>query len=82
MKIRLLDYANVEHFVEIPDDTEVIRGEIISGDMVMTYPFRYDTGVNRVMNFYDGEFEFEAKDFEKLNTIGNSYDVCMWDFWE
>lgn len=76
MKIRLLDYANVEHFVEIPDDTEVIRGEIISGDMVMTYPIYYDTGkTTRTMNFYDGDFEIEAKDFEKLNTIGGSYDV-------
>ena len=78
MKIRLLDYANVEHFVEIPNDTEAIRGVIISGDMVMTHPFRYDTGVNRVMDFYDGEFEIEAKDFEKLNTIKSSYDVCIW----
>lgn len=33
MKIRLLDYANVEHFVEIPDDTEVIRGHIISSEL-------------------------------------------------
>lgn len=82
MKIRLLDYANVEHFVEIPDDTEVICGEIISGDMVMTYPIYYDTGkTTRTMNFYDGEFEIEAKDFEKLNTIRDSYD-CIWDLWE
>jgi hypothetical protein len=79
MKIRLLDYANVEHFVEIQDDTEVIRGQIISGDMVMTYPFRYDTGANtRRINYYDGEFVIEAKDFEKLNTIKSSYDVCIW----
>lgn len=76
MKIRLLDWDSVEHFVEIPDDTPFISGEIVSGDMVMLYPFRYDTGADtRTMSYYDGEFEVKAKDFERLNSLKNSYDV-------
>lgn len=80
MKIRLLDWDSVEHFVEIPDDTPYISGEIVSGDMVMLYPFRYDTGADtRIKDYHDGSFEVEAKDFERLNSLKNSYDVWELD---
>ena len=38
MKIKLLNYAGVSHKVKIPDDTEFIVGQVISGDMVLEYP--------------------------------------------
>ena len=38
MKIKLLDYAGHAKWVEIPDDTEEIRGCILSGDMILKHP--------------------------------------------
>lgn len=35
MKIKLLAYNGVEHYVEIPDDTEKLVITIVSGDMIM-----------------------------------------------
>jgi hypothetical protein len=76
MKIRLLNYADKEHFVEIPDDTKEITIEIISGDMVLTSPIHYDTCPNgRMMNFYDGTVVLDKKDFGRLETIKESYDL-------
>ena len=54
MKIKLLAYNGVEHYVEIPDDTEKLLITIVSGDMVMHSPFHYDTGTPRLANFFDG----------------------------
>lgn len=76
MKIRLLDWADIEHIIEIPDDTELIEGEVISGDMVMYEPFFYDTGKEtRIYDFHDGRFVVLKEDFEKLNSLLRSNDV-------
>lgn len=69
MKIRLLDYKHDEYFVEIPDDTDEITIKVISGDMVMTSPVRYDTSDVRMMNYYDGEFTLHRNDFHFLDKI-------------
>lgn len=75
MKVRLLDYANTEHFVEIPDDTKEIVIDIISGDMVMKYPIHYDTSNCRIMNFMDGTVYLKKDEFHKLDTAKCSYDL-------
>lgn len=75
MKIRLLDWASEEHYVEIPDNTDMICGCILSGDMILEYPIRYDTSDCRTMDFYDGTFTIRKENFHKLETMGRSYDV-------
>jgi hypothetical protein len=76
MKITLLDYAGGKHYVEIPDDTMVITGRVISGDMIMTSPVYYDTGEDsRMMNFNDGSFTIERKDFHKLDKMLDPYEI-------
>ena len=78
MKIRLLDFSGVEHFVEIPDDTNEITIKVISGDMVMTSPFRYDTSDDRLMNYYDGEFTLQKQDFHVLDEVKNTHEfMCV-----
>lgn len=77
MKIRLLDYKYDEHFVEIPDDTEEIVINVISGDMVMTSPIHFDTSNTRIMNFNDGTIVLKKDEFYKLDEISSSYD--LWD---
>lgn len=75
MKIRLLDYANREKFCEIPDNTEEIEINVISGDMVMTYPVYCDSSNKRIMNFIDGHTIISKENFDKLNSIKSSYEV-------
>jgi hypothetical protein len=41
MKITLLAWNGVSHEVNIPDDTEYIAGQVISGDMVLEYPVHF-----------------------------------------
>ena len=81
-KITLLDWEGKRYNVEIPDDIDVIRGEILSGDMVMREPMLFDTGMqSRKISYYDGYFEVFRKDFDKLEGMRNSYDVfkIMWN---
>lgn len=73
MKIALRDYNNSRIHVDIPDDTEYIEGDVISGDMVMTYPFKVDTSDSRSMNFYDGTFHFTKDQFHLLDE--DDFDV-------
>lgn len=76
MKINLLDYSGKIFEVEIPDSTEFISGQIISGDTVMEEPFFFDTGKDtRMSNFYDGSFEIPASKFEEMNNIRDSYKL-------
>lgn len=76
MKIKLLNYNGVSHEVNIPDNTEFIAGQIISGDMVLEYPVHYDTGTrNHIMDFNDGSFRVGRKDFDKLEKLINSYEI-------
>lgn len=76
MKIKLLNYAGISHEVEIPEDTEYISGQVISGDMVLEYPVHYDTGAkDRIMDFNDGSFRILRKDFDKLEKLRDPYEI-------
>lgn len=79
MKVRLLDYKNREYWVDIPENTEYLEGQIISGDTVLTYPVFFDTGkteqCTRTMNFFDGEFKISIKNLEKFNSVKDSYEL-------
>lgn len=76
MTIQLLSYRGVSHKVKIPDDTEFIAGQVISGDMVLEYPVHYDTGAkDRIMDFNDGSFRIARKDFNKLEKLTDPYEI-------
>lgn len=75
MKLRLLNYAGKASFYEVPDNTEQVTINIISGDMVMINPVHFDTGRDRTMSFYDGTVTLDKKEFYKLEKIKNSYDL-------
>ena len=76
MKITLLAQNGVSHAVNIPDETEYIAGQVISGDMVLEYPVHYDTGAkDRIMDFNDGSFRIARKDFDKLEKLTDSYEI-------
>ena len=75
MKIKLLDWKNKETWVEIPDDTQVIVGCVLSGDMVMEHPIYKDSSEDRITDFYDGSWSVKREDFDKLNDLAYSYDV-------
>lgn len=80
MKIKLLNYAGVSHEVKIPEDTEFIAGQVISGDMVLEYPVHYDTGAkDRIMDFNDGSFRVKRKDFNKLEKLTDPYEIFELD---
>lgn len=80
MKIKLLNYTGVSHEVKIPDDTEFIAGQVISGDMVLEYPVHYDTGAkDRIMNFNDGSFRVAREDFDKLEKLTDPYEIFELD---
>lgn len=73
MKITLRNYSNSRIHVDIPDDTEYIEGKVLSGDMVMTYPFYFDTSNERVMAFEDGYFHFDKDAFHLLDE--DDFDI-------
>ena len=75
MKIRLLDWENKEHYVEIPEDTEQIVVEIVSGDMILKFPKYYDTGRFRMMNFYYGSVTIQKDKFNEFNNVEDSYGI-------
>lgn len=79
MKIRLLDYEDKEFFCEIPDDTQEIVINVISGDMVLVNPIYFDTSKFRIMNFNDGTIILKREDFHKLNECSSSYDAILWN---
>lgn len=80
MKITLLNWNGTKYDVEIPDDTEYISGQVISGDHVLTYPIHFDTGMGtRTMTFDDGSFKIKRKDFKKLSKLTDPYDIFMLD---
>lgn len=80
MKIKLLNYNGVSHEVNIPDDTEFIAGQVISGDMVLEYPVHYDTGAtDRIIDYNDGSFRVARKDFDKLEKLTDPYEIFELD---
>lgn len=75
MKLRLLDYEGTEHFCEVPDNTEQVIINIVSGDMVMVSPVHFDTCNTKRMNFYDGTVILSKEEFYKLDKVEDSYDL-------
>lgn len=75
IKLRLLDYAGNEYFCEVSDDTEQVIIDIVSGDMILTSPVYFDTGTNRIINFYDCTRTLKKEEFHILNEITNSYEL-------
>lgn len=75
MQIKLLDYANTPHYVEIPDNTDHVDIDVISGDMIMTYPINYDTGDGRSLDFYDGSVTIPRDKFDALNSLAANYGI-------
>ena len=77
MKLRLLNYAGEEYFCEVPNNTEQVTIDIISGDMVMVDPVYFDTSNDRLIDFYSGTIVLNKEEFHKLKEIDNSYDLLM-----
>ena len=77
MKLRLLDYAGIEHFCEVPDNTEQVTINIVSGDMVMVSPVCFDTSNTRIEGFYDGTVTLSKEEFYKLDKVEDSYDLFL-----
>lgn len=75
MKLRLLDYTGKEYFCEVPDNTEQVTINIVSGDMVMVSPVHFDTSNTRRMSFYDGTVILSKEEFYKLDKVEDSYDL-------
>ena len=76
MIIQLLDYLGKKHPVEIPDDTQELHIQIISGDMVLLEPIYFDTGkCSRSYDFNDGEYFIKKENFDKMNNLSESYDL-------
>lgn len=75
MKLRLLDYAGKEYFCEVPNNTEQVTINIVSGDMVMVDPVHFDTSNTRIIDFYDGTVTLSKKEFYKLDKVEDSYDL-------
>ena len=76
MVIQLLDYSGKKYSVKIPDNTQELHIQIISGDMVLLSPIYYDTGQNsRTINFYDGDYFVKKKDFNKLSSLDSAYSL-------
>lgn len=82
MKIRLLDYKSAEHFVEIPDDTEYVDINIVTGDMVMTSPVVFDTSNTRMINIREGEFTVTKEMFHIFDEAEDTFDFVnkMYDW--
>ena len=75
MKLRLLNYAGIEHFCEVPDNTEQVTINIISGDMIMINPVYFDTSNDRIIDFYNVTVVLNKEEFHKLEKINESYDL-------
>lgn len=76
MRLRLLDYQANEYWIEIPDDTEYIEGEIISGDMVLKSPIEFDTGEwTRWTDCHLGSFRIPTEELKWFNSIESYYEL-------
>lgn len=69
MLIRLYDYKDKFTSVEIPDNITHIVGVLLSGDMVMIYPFYKDSSDKRLVDEYEGYFRIPKEKFHILNTL-------------
>ena len=71
MKFKLLDFEGTPTMVDIPDDTKIISGVILSGDMVMNCPIHADSSICRMADYYDGDWMVPADTVKKWNGHKN-----------
>lgn len=82
MTIKVLDYLDIAHEYEIPDDTEMLVVRVVSGDEIVyvVTPKEEDcmtldpAGEDRIMDFEDGQYIVYPIHFEKWNQRKTSYD--------
>ena len=76
MTALLKDYSGEIHKVEIPDDTQVIAGINISGDMVMIYPVFFDSDTHfRYDDLLEESWSIERKDFDTIKDGAGELDL-------
>ena len=81
MKIRLLDYAGNKYWVRLPEDTQVVYGLVVSGDMVMNAPVLNDTGDgSRIDDYIEGYWKVDVQQLEDFNKIKESYDALKYGY--
>lgn len=72
----LKEYSDEIHEVEIPDDTLVIAGINVSGDMVMVYPIFFDSDTHyRFENYLEETWSIERKDFDSIKNEEGKLDL-------
>lgn len=80
MKIIILrDWEGNQKKVEIGDDVEFIAGVIISGDMVMAYPFFCDASDTRTHDYLDGSFKISREKFDEMNRMKTVEEIMNLD---
>lgn len=77
MKIKLINHIGGTLLVEVPDETKEIHIRLVSGDMVLTEPFYVDSYQERTTHYFNGSFLINRKDFERLNNLKNSKELCL-----
>lgn len=75
-KIKLLDTFGRESWVDLPDDTKEVAGVVVSGDMVLVYPFFFDAGRGvRLHDYLDASWIFPVEKLDEVNTQKTVHDV-------
>ena len=66
------------HKVEIPDETQVIVGIVVSGDMIMIYPAYFDSDTHyRFDDYLEDSWSIERKDFDSIKTDIGELDLSL-----
>ena len=75
LELLLMDYRSEKQSVMIEENAQV-KIIVLSGDHVLREPMEYDPSDSRLVNFYDGEIEFQAtkENVAKYNAMENTYD--------
>lgn len=74
----LEEFSGEIHKVEIPDETQVIVGIVVSGDMIMIYPTYFDSDTNcRFDDYLDSSWSIERKDFDSIKTDVGELDLSL-----
>lgn len=72
----LKEYSGDVHKVKIPDETQVIAGIVVSGDMVMIYPVYYDSDTHcRFDDYLEESWSIERKDFDSIKNKSGELDL-------
>ena len=84
MKIKVFDYKKDYKLVDIPDDWEFIHVTVLSGDEVISVDnsFASDGSVDRMMDFFDGEYTVTREDFDKWDARTSAYNYLYGEDWD